>query len=289
MVFGKYKDKVKKAFSKQALKDFWNKQGFYIILFICICAIGATAFLTSLDREEAQRPEEAEDDMIVQEQAQDDVNEQPVQQTDADEKVEIKIKDVVEGEDSQGQQNQASSQGQANKDDHSSDKSKVAVDKAVVSGTKVKPEVVKTSASAQTQKPSRILMKKPVDGNIVVDFATDHLQYSKTLKEWTTHPGIDIESPQGSPVKAAMDGVIESIEEDSLMGIVITIDHGNGLKTRYANLSTKDMVRVNQQVKMGQVISGVGRTAISEILDPPHVHFEVLKDGKNIDPKNYLE
>ena len=51
----------------------------------------------------------------------------------------------------------------------------------------------------------------------------------------------------------------------------------------------KDMVTVNQQIEQGQIISGVGRTASSEILDPPHLHFEVLKEGKAVDPKEYLE
>lgn len=293
MGFAKYKEKMKKIFNRQAFKDFWNRQGFYIILFICVCAIGATAFWTSMDRNEVQMQEEAEDDMVGQEQKQDEPPEEPVQQADASDKadkVDIKIKDVVEDEKTQGEQDQVAPKSQSGEVDHDDDKSKATADKPVpVSATKPKSEVVQASAAAQSQKSSKVLMQKPVDGKIIVDFALDHLQYSRTLKEWTTHPGIDIESPLGSQVRVALDGVVESIEEDSLMGIIITIDHGNGLKTRYANLSTKDMVRPNQQVKKGQVISGVGRTAISEILDPPHVHFEVLKDGKNVDPKNYLE
>jgi len=293
MGFAKYKEKVKNAFNRQAFKDFWNRQGFYVILFICVCAIGATAFWTSMDRNEVQMQKEAEDDMVGQEPSQDEPPEEPVQQADASDKadkVDIKIKDVVADEKTQGAQEQVVSKSQGGKVDHADDKSKATADKPIaVSAAKTEPKVLQTSATVQSQKSSKVLMQKPADGKIIVDFALDHLQYSRTLKEWTTHPGIDIESPLGSQVRAALDGVVESIEEDSLMGIIITIDHGNGLKTRYANLSTKDMVRPSQQVKKGQVISGVGRTAISEILDPPHVHFEVLKDGKNVDPKNYLE
>lgn len=293
MGFAKYKEKVKNTFNRQAFKDFWNRQGFYVILFICVCAIGATAFWTSMDRNEVQMQEEAEDDMVGQEPSQDEPPEEPVQQADASDKadkVDIKIKDVVADEKTQGAQEQVVSKSQGGKVDHADDKSKATADKPIaVSAAKTEPKVLQTSATVQSQKSSKVLMQKPADGKIIVDFALDHLQYSRTLKEWTTHPGIDIESPLGSQVRAALDGVVESIEEDSLMGIIITIDHGNGLKTRYANLSTKDMVRPSQQVKKGQVISGVGRTAISEILDPPHVHFEVLKDGKNVDPKNYLE
>lgn len=291
MGFADYKGKIKNAFNRQAFKDFWRKQGFYIILFICVCAISATAFWTSMDRDRVQRQEEAEDDMIAREQEEDELSEEPVQQADAGDKMDIKIKDAVEDQNSQIQQGQETPEkSQAGKVDRNSDKSKVTTDKLVpVSATKSKSEVVGASVAAQSQKTSKALVQKPVNGEIILDFVMDHLQYSRTLKEWTTHAGIDIQCPLGSPVRAALDGVVESIEEDPLMGIIITIDHGNGLKTRYANLSTKDMVKLNQQVKKGQVISGVGRTAISEILDPPHLHFEVIKDGKNVDPKNYLE
>ncbi|MFO7294891.1 MAG: M23 family metallopeptidase [Caldicoprobacter sp.] len=286
MGFAKYKEKIRNAFNKQAFKDFWNRLGFYIILFICVCAIGATAFWTSMDRDKMQG--EAQGDMAEQD-IQDELVEEPVQQADASDKVNIRIIDVAEDK-TQGEREEETSQSQPDKVDHGDDKSKTAGDKLIpVNAVNSKPKVVNTGATAQAQKTSKVLLQKPVNGRIVVDFALDHLQYSRTLKEWTTHPGIDIESPVGTPVRAALDGVVESIEEDSLMGIIITIDHGNGLKTRYANLSTKDMVRLNQQVKKGQVISGVGRTAISEILDAPHLHFEVLKDGENVDPKNYLE
>ena len=291
MGFANYKEKIKNTFNRQAFKDFLKKQGFYIILFICVCAISATAFWTSMDRNGMKEQEEAKDDMIIQDQGQDELSEQPVQQADAGDKMDIKIKDVIEEDEKpQTEQNQEAPKSQPGKVDHDGDASKTTKDKLVpVSATKSKSEVVGASAATQSQKASKALVQKPVNGKIIVDFAVDHLQYSRTLKEWTTHAGIDIESPLGSPVRAALDGVVESIEEDPLMGIIITIDHGNGLKTRYANLSTKDMVKPNQQVKKGQVISGVGRTAIREVLDPPHLHFEMLKDGESVDPKNYLE
>ncbi len=290
MGFAKFKDKIRKAFNRQTLKEFWNRQGFYIILFICVCAIGATAFWTSMDRNRMQMQEETEDDMVAQEEKQDELTEEPAQQADASDKMDIKIKDVVVDEEDQGKKDQETSKPQPEKAGQGSDKSKTAADKLVpVSAQDSKSKVVSAATAAQSQKASKVLAQKPVDGKILADFVLDELQYSRTLKEWTTHAGIDIESPLGSPVRAALDGVVESVEEDSLMGIIITIDHGNGLKTRYANLSTKDMVRPNQQVKKGQVISGVGRTAMSEILDPPHLHFEVLKDGKYVDPKSYLE
>jgi murein DD-endopeptidase MepM/ murein hydrolase activator NlpD len=66
------------------------------------------------------------------------------------------------------------------------------------------------------------------------------------------------------------------------------INHGQKVYTRYSNLSTLDLVAIDQNIKKGDVISGVGKTALYEIADDPHLHFEVIKEGKNIDPKKYL-
>ncbi len=71
-------------------------------------------------------------------------------------------------------------------------------------------------------------------------------------------------------------------------GIVIILDHGNGLMTKYANLSTGDMVQEGSQIGKGEVIGKVGKTASIEMMMKPHVHFEVIKDGISVDPKEYV-
>lgn len=131
-------------------------------------------------------------------------------------------------------------------------------------------------------------MVVPVFGTAYTDFSEDVLVYSKTLDQWSTHAGIDIKAEEGSPVRAAMDGVVEELVNDPRLGLTIVINHGNNIYTKYSNLSTLDLVAPNQKVKKGDVISGVGKTALYEIADDPHLHFEVIKEGKNIDPKKYL-
>ena len=128
----------------------------------------------------------------------------------------------------------------------------------------------------------------PVEGKIIMDFAMDRLLYSKTLDEWRTHTGIDIAAPRGNAVKTVGDGYIKEIKEDPCYGITITIDHENGYKTIYSNLASDSMVSVNQKVKAGDAISSVGNTAIFECMDPPHLHFEVYKSDKLVDPKTVL-
>ncbi|MGI5854030.1 MAG: M23 family metallopeptidase [Bacillota bacterium] len=67
-------------------------------------------------------------------------------------------------------------------------------------------------------------------------------------------------------------------------GLSIVVDHGGGLKTRYAHLS-KIYVKVGQKVKTGEKIGAVGSTGNST---GPHLHFEVIKNGKTVNPLNYL-
>ena len=98
------------------------------------------------------------------------------------------------------------------------------------------------------------------------------------------HDGLDIAANHGNPVYAYTDGRVVEAGWNGGYGNCILIDHGNGLKTRYAHLSRID-VRVGQKVKVGQRIGAVGSTGNST---GPHLHFEVIKNGKTQNPLNYL-
>ncbi|TYP58801.1 M23 family metallopeptidase [Thermosediminibacter litoriperuensis] len=132
-------------------------------------------------------------------------------------------------------------------------------------------------------------MAMPVLGKIITEHSSDGLVYSKTLEQWCVHKGVDIAADTGTPVKAAMAGtVVEVRNSDPKLGVVVVIDHGNGIKTLYGNLMSDNLVQKGKQVKKGDVIGGVGKTAPYEIEDPPHLHFEVLKGTESIDPRNFL-
>lgn len=150
-----------------------------------------------------------------------------------------------------------------------------------------KPQETAVTA-IKLQEPKVETMLTPVFGTICLDFSDSQLVYSKTLDMWTTHEGLDIKAEEGSQVRAVMDGIISEVTNDPQWGMTIAIDHGGGVTTIYSNLSTLDMVTLGQEVKKGDVISGIGRTAIIEIVEEPHLHFEIMKDGKSLDPKIYL-
>lgn len=159
--------------------------------------------------------------------------------------------------------------------------------KKETSNQEAKTTTSKTESPKQENKELSFI--KPVDGEISKEYAKDNLVYSETLKEWTTHLGIDIKADKTTVVKAAEAGTIKSIKNDPRYGLTIVIDHGNGYESIYANLLTSEFVVENEKVEKGQSIGTVGNTAVFEIADEPHLHFEIQKDSIQVDPNLYMK
>ena len=98
------------------------------------------------------------------------------------------------------------------------------------------------------------------------------------------HKGVDFASDAGVDVLAVASGIVTWAGPREGYGNVVEINHGNGLVTRYAH-AAKTTVSVGDEVERGQAIAVVGSTGHST---GPHVHFEVLKDGRQIDPMAYV-
>ena len=143
------------------------------------------------------------------------------------------------------------------------------------------------ASSGATVKTTMIL---PVtEGNVLKGYASDSLVYSNTLKHWAAHTALDISAPAGTIVLSAADGTISSITEDDLMGLTVTVSHDSGLETVYSSLeSVPDEITEGTKVLKGQAIGAVGTSASSESSDGAHLHFEVLQNGKSVNPQSYL-
>lgn len=146
----------------------------------------------------------------------------------------------------------------------------------------------KTEEKAET-KTVELNFVKPVEGDIVRDFAVDSLVYSDTLQEWTTHTGIDIKADKTTVVKSAEAGIVKTIKNDPRYGLTVIVEHENGFQTVYSNLLTSEFVVEGEKVEKGQSLGTVGNTAAFEIADEPHLHFEILKDSVQVDPNIYLK
>jgi murein DD-endopeptidase MepM/ murein hydrolase activator NlpD len=98
--------------------------------------------------------------------------------------------------------------------------------------------------------------------------------------EASFHPGVDLAVAYGHDVKAAADGVVSFAGVQNGYGNTVVIDHQDGRQTRYAHLS-RELVRAGDAVTEGQVLGKSGNSGRST---GPHLHFEVLVNGKPVDP-----
>jgi murein DD-endopeptidase MepM/ murein hydrolase activator NlpD len=101
---------------------------------------------------------------------------------------------------------------------------------------------------------------------------------------WSEHLGVDFQAPTGTPILSSGSGRVSKAFRDPVYGNLLVIDHRDGIQTRYAHASEL-LVTEGQEVRRGQLIARVGSTGRTT---GPHLHYEVLKDGKLIDPTQIL-
>lgn len=128
----------------------------------------------------------------------------------------------------------------------------------------------------------------PVVGEIETPYSMDALLYNVTMSDWRVHDGIDIAAASGTVVMAASAGTVEDVFADDLYGTTVVIDHGNGLKSYYANLQAEPNVSAGDSVTAGQTIGAVGKTALCENSEVYHLHLAMSLDDKSVDPTSYL-
>ncbi len=128
------------------------------------------------------------------------------------------------------------------------------------------------------------------NGNISKEWSADIPVYSDTMEDYRVHLGVDIEADAGTPVYAAADGTIESVTLDPMMGQTIVISHAGGYKSVYQNLQTTipEEIAEGVTVKAGDEIGAIGDTALVEISQSPHLHFEIYRDDECEDPLTHI-
>lgn len=125
---------------------------------------------------------------------------------------------------------------------------------------------------------NNFVLKKPVKGGITTS------GFGDTISRTASHNGNDWAVNTGTKVRAAAEGVVELAYFSESYGYNILINHNNGFKTRYAHLS-EVKVSKGEKVEQSQVIALSGSTGFST---GPHLHFEVVKDGKRVNPIEYV-
>ena len=242
------------------LGDFMLGKGFYIVLFLCVAAIGISGYyLIQTVALDTGISAQAGGDASVT------IPDQSVQRPVTPEAPSVEDKPSVTQETQKTQPVQ--------EDD---------------------PEPVKQTqeeTAAQPQEESTVsdVFTWPVKGAVLRDFSVETLSLDPTMGDWRTHAGLDIAAAQGVQVLSISAGTVAQVYDDDLMGTTVLVDHGGGLQSWYSNLSTETAVAEGDTVEIGTVLGTVGGTAIAEVGVEPHVHLETVLNGVQVDPKEYLD
>ena len=134
------------------------------------------------------------------------------------------------------------------------------------------------------------MMILPVSGLLYKEHDATLQVYSNTMGDYRVHLGLDIATAPEAPVYAVADGKVEKVWDDSMMGTCVAITHKDETVSIYKNLA-KDLaegITAGAELKQGDEIGRVGDTAVVEMADEPHLHFEVTVNGLSVDPRDFF-
>ena len=239
------------------LRKFVSKiaqSGFYIILFLCISAIGISAYVMYVARNTA-----------------DDVKSSISTESSIELPFPIEEKTIYDfGTEIEMPQ-----------------ETEKTADKPPAVQPKPEPEPAlekQITEEKQVVEEKKIKTEEKTSGAITAPFSGDELVKSRTMDDWRIHAGVDIKGELGSEVRAIADGEVRSVESDTMLGNTVMIQHGDGMVSVYANLADDITVKNGDRVKGGDVVGKVGQSALCECLEESHLHLEVIRNGENIDP-----
>lgn len=242
---------MKQKRTQHRLGDFMEGKGFYIVLFLCVAAIGISGYYLFNGLTGAAGGFGSDPTAAVSGQAEMEKDQPEIQTpTDQDQAAEdtVKTDDTAKEEEPAPQEETA-------------------------------PDEEAAASTAYVW---------PVQGEVARDFSLEVFAYDDTMGDWRTHDGLDIAADLGSPVCSCGAGTVTDVFSDPMLGMTIAVDHGRGMESRYSNLAESVNVQVGDTVEAGTVLGAVGTTAISESANPSHLHFEMIEYGVSIDPLNYL-
>lgn len=144
------------------------------------------------------------------------------------------------------------------------------------------------SSSASSGLPSFTL---PANGTLTNKHDPELQIFSPTMNDYRVHLGIDLQTAEGAPVYAAADGTVSKIWVDTLMGYCVAIKHSGDCVTIYKNLAATlpEGIAEGGSVRAGQLIATVGNSAMVEVADEPHLHFEMTVADLSVDPLEYFD
>ena len=237
--------------SSGAFRKFFQEKGYYIVLFLCILAVGISGYIFI-------KSAVSEKNSL------------------SDETLSVATTTTVP----QSGQTAAPSASARDTEDASAGAEAVLPESSVPASTPVGDDDVREAAAS--------VRVAPVSGTELLGYSMDKLSYNPTTRDWRTHDGVDLSAVSGTPVKAACAGTVSAVYDDEFLGTTVVISHADGHATHYANLAAAPTVSTGDSVEAGDVIGAVGDTALLETGEESHLHFAVYLYGDPVDPAEYL-
>ncbi len=165
----------------------------------------------------------------------------------------------------------------------------VTTDTSDITEKYISDEYTEAEETFKEDEPEKsITYRLPVSGELQKKFSSDELLWNETMQDWRTHNGVDIEVEDGAEVVTAAPGTVTEAYEDEMCGITVKVSHSDGTVTVYKNLG-KTVVEKDDILDEGQMIGTVGNTGAFEMMQKPHLHFEVISEGKYINPLEFIK
>ncbi len=270
---------------KNKVKDFFRKEGFYLVLLVCLCVVATVAAFTIKKNSVAKEQNNTSNELSLN-----DV--QDSNSSEVDSNFNMQNAERVENNDelAEANDNEISQEEVTNEVDNDTNDTNEAIVSENQNNSEQEADV---DVSAGTD--SNIVLSLPIDGEVAIsrEFGKMVRTYSdETRSEDISRRGIDINAAAGTTVKAAAEGKVEEVSSNTTDGTYVVIAHANGLKTKYANLSEDVKVAAGDTVSAGTEIGTVGNSSgifTSKICgDVLNVQVQDA-NGKDVDPSAYFE
>lgn len=271
---------------KNKVKDFFRREGFYVVLFVCLCLVATVAAFTVRKNSISKEQNKVNNELSLNE-AEDNIS------SKTDSNFNKQNAERVENNDELANNNEEnlSEPEVANVDDEVANNENQGTEVAENQTTEVtEEETADVSAGTDTE----VVLSLPIDGNIAIsrEFGKMIRTYlDENRSEDTSRRGIDINASVGTVVKAAAEGKVEEVSSNTTDGTYVVIAHANGLKTKYTNLSEEVKVAVEDVVNAGTEIGTVGNTSgifTSKVCgDVLNVQVQDA-NGNDVNPSSYF-
>lgn len=240
---------------KQIVKDFFRKEGFYIVLFVCLCIVAVAGIIVYKDSIDTKSQTALENSASSSEAASVDV-------------------------------------GNDKNDNSNGDKKDKGVSTEVPNAERVENKNNDNNATKAVISSSEVKFTKPVEGALLRAYTYPKpVKISDT--EQRTIAGIDVEAKVGTDVKAMAEGVVESVGKGNEQeGVCILIKHANGMKSKYCNLAEKTLVNKGDKVNNATVIGKVGQSVkiFGDDYFKEYLNIQILNaNNEQVNPSKYLD